>query len=406
MEELRSLESIKTLDELTGALNTELNRAAISFVRIGYLLKTARDTDVLKDTQYANINEYAADKFGLDKSQVSRFININDRFSIGGYSEHLKTEYEGYGQAKLSLMLTLPDELNAELSPEYSKADIQTVKEEYEAEQNITPIEAALEERPDDLPDEFIEMIIKALNDEEQEAARLIKESVDIGKSMGLEIGYADAQEAYMPEGDTAYSVRIPGVGRFLISMKESMITITNVRTMEKSPLGWDEFAKVCAADVEHREFAAHSGPKEKKGKTERVKKPKKSKYQVEVERFHEQNDIKPQKTEQNDINPQKAEEMEEETHELPYPDNVEPEITHVSPEDPLPEEEIKVLDQRELERIANGLRSLADEFERGTGGNLYDRPVKELEGMKDEIEQLSGELIPIIEDAIKRKQA
>ena len=49
MEELKSFEQIKTLDELTGALNSELNRAAISFVRIGYLLKTARDTDILKD---------------------------------------------------------------------------------------------------------------------------------------------------------------------------------------------------------------------------------------------------------------------------------------------------------------------------------------------------------------------
>lgn len=60
------------------AVDTEMNRAAESFVRIGYLLKIARDTDILKESEYANVNEFAESIYHLDKSQVSRFININD----------------------------------------------------------------------------------------------------------------------------------------------------------------------------------------------------------------------------------------------------------------------------------------------------------------------------------------
>ena len=103
---------ITTIDQLKSALNTELNKTANSFVRIGYLLKLARDEQILKGSGYTDVNDFAQKEFGIDKTQVSRFIRINDRFSIGGYSENLKIEYESYGSAKLSLMLTLPDELN------------------------------------------------------------------------------------------------------------------------------------------------------------------------------------------------------------------------------------------------------------------------------------------------------
>ena len=52
---------------------------------------------------------------------VSRFISINDRFSEDGNSPVLRTTYQGFGYAKLAIMLQLPDTLNEELTPEYSK---------------------------------------------------------------------------------------------------------------------------------------------------------------------------------------------------------------------------------------------------------------------------------------------
>ncbi len=151
-----TVENVKTLEDLKSQLNIELNKAAISFVRIGYLLKTARDTDILKDTEYSDVNEFAQKEFGLDRSQVSRFMRINDRFSISGYSEQLKVEYEGYGSAKLSLMLTLPDEINEELSPEMSKSDIQAVKEDYDEEQKITDLEVMREDKEPEEPEELL----------------------------------------------------------------------------------------------------------------------------------------------------------------------------------------------------------------------------------------------------------
>ena len=78
----------KSYQEYKEELKTELNRTVESFVRIGYLLKVARDTDILKQSEYDNVVDFAKAEYGIDKTQVSRFIHINDKFSEGGYADH------------------------------------------------------------------------------------------------------------------------------------------------------------------------------------------------------------------------------------------------------------------------------------------------------------------------------
>lgn len=271
MDEVMSYSNINTFAELTDAICGELCKAAISFVRIGYLLKRARDEDILKDTGFSDIYEYANTKFGLDKSQVSRFININDRYSIGGYSEHLKVEYEGYGYSKLALMLTLPDEINEELSPQYTKTEINVIKAEYEAEQKISDMEVMMEEKEDG-PDEFVAMIVKELNDEHPDAAIYLNDTMKLAAKMGIIVNDTDIMEAYIPDGVATYSIRIPGQGRFMVSMKPEGITILNMRDPEnKSPLSWQEFKDILMEDMKVRDFPEETKKPEKK-KIEKVK--------------------------------------------------------------------------------------------------------------------------------------
>lgn len=271
------LSKIGNITELKEELGNELNRAATSFVRIGYLLKLARDTDILKDSSYSNVNEFASAEFGLDKTQVSRFIRINDRFAIGGYSETLKVEYNNYGSAKLSLMLTLPDEINKELSAQYSKSDIETIKAEYEAEQKISELEVMMEE-PSDGPDEFLQAIVKELNDEHDDVSAYFAETIRMARKLGVEPNEADVKEAYMPDGDKTYSIRISGQSRFMINMKDSGMSIVNMRAPEeKSSLSWEEFKILILDDMAARSFPEPEKPKEKpKSKKVEPAKPKK----------------------------------------------------------------------------------------------------------------------------------
>lgn len=296
MEDIANYDHISNIAEVRNLMDMELNRAAVSFVRIGYLLKTVRDDpDMLKDTAYSSVNEFAMAEFGLDKSAVSRFMRINDRFSLGGYSEQLRENYEGFGSAKLSLMLTLPDEINEELSPEYTKTEINAIKSEYEAESKISDLEVMMEEKPEG-PDDFLAQIVKELNDEHPDAAMYLNDTMKLAAKMGIAVSDADIMEAYIPDEVGAYSIRIPGQGRFMVSMKPEGITIINMRDPEnKSPLSWSEFKDILMEDMKVRDFPEETKKPEKK-KTEKVKpaKPKENRYVEEVRKYHEQGEVAP----------------------------------------------------------------------------------------------------------------
>ena len=219
-----------TYSEFKTALDTEMNKAAESFVKIGYLLKIARDTDILAESGYNSLTEFAQAEYNLDKSQVSRFIAINDNYSVDGYSDRLMTEYTGYGYSKLAMMLTLPAAVAKEFSPAYSKSDIQVLKEEVAAEEAISPMEVYLEGEKEELED--ASLLYQAMYQLFLENPELyMHETVD-----------ADALfDALAPAGESIYTVRIQGVGRIMISCKEDRVNLVNVRTNNVEICTWEQ---------------------------------------------------------------------------------------------------------------------------------------------------------------------
>lgn len=208
-----------------------MKTVAGDFVEIGYLLKRARDTDILKASGYRNIYEYAEDKYNVDKSEVSRYIRINDRFSEGGYSPQLQNQYQDFGVAKLAIMLQLPDAVNEELTPEFSKAEIQTIKEEIDAERQITDIEVMIEEPPAWQQDEDT-LEYKALK-------QLIHDEPELYLNLCTTKAAEQEKELFSllaPMGAKMYTVRIADTGRFNITIKENAETIAliNIRSEEK----------------------------------------------------------------------------------------------------------------------------------------------------------------------------
>lgn len=213
-------------------LDAELEKSAESFIRIGYLLKVARDTGILKESGYASVNEFAQKEYGLDKTQVSRFMRINDRFSKDGYAETLKEEYKGFGYAKLSIMLQLPDSINEELSPEYSKTEIQAIKDECDEEEKITDLEVMMEKK-DEAQEEIDGMLQKVayqIGKEDSSLYEILWESLIANNEQEKEF-----MEHLAPSGMKTYSIRIPGTGRMMLMIKESEeeVKLLNVREPE-----------------------------------------------------------------------------------------------------------------------------------------------------------------------------
>lgn len=315
------LMTITSYQDLREQLHNELSQTATGFVRIGYLLKKARDTDILANEGYKDVNEFASAEFGLDKTQVSRFIRINDRFSEGGNSDRIQEKYAQYGSAKLSLMLTLPDEINEELTPEMSKSDIQAVKEDYDEEQKITDLEVMMEDKDPDQPDEFIALVAKQLNDEHEEPIVFFHGSHELATKMGIEPAVVDIKEAYIPDGDKTYNIRIAGQGRFMVSMKDSGITITNMRDPgNKTPLSWEEFLRAVLEDEKTRNFVVVSkqAKPEKKEKAKKVEKAKVAPVQPKNEQKEPESVSEQPKAEENDEKTSEIEKVEGEVIEEP----------------------------------------------------------------------------------------
>ena len=227
----------KTFSEWQQELDTELVKSAESFVKIGYLLKVARDTDILVNSGYVNVVDFAKARYGLDKTQVSRFIHINDRFSEGGNSAELQDRYKGMGYAKLTIMLQLPDEINEEISTDFSKSEIEDIKKEIDEENKISDIEVWMEGTQEEAEkyNELGQVMYQLLHDMPELFTKIAQSSIETEELMNV----------LAPSGEMIYSVRIPGTGRLMLSIKVNTgrITITNVRSMEKTEWNIEDLA-------------------------------------------------------------------------------------------------------------------------------------------------------------------
>lgn len=248
----------KTYREYKAELDSELQKTAEGFVRIGYLLKVARDTNVLAESGYKTVAEFAQAEYSLDKTQVSRFISINDKFAEGGYSERLQAKYQGFGYAKLTLMLQLPDAVNEALTPSYSKAEIQSIKEEVDEEKKVSDIEVCLE--ASGAPEEegtFIERIVKQLLHDEPGMFGELH-----GEAFGCSVNMQHFQRIMAPAGEKTYSVRLAGVGRILLILNDgSDNRAVNSRTGEFEEVAWQQLRDAVEKYTGFKECTGKTAP-------------------------------------------------------------------------------------------------------------------------------------------------
>ena len=271
----------KSYQEYKAELDGELQKTAEGFVRIGYLLKVARDTNILAESGYQTVTEFAEAEYNLNKTQVSRFISINDRFSEEGYSDRLKDSYKDFGYAKLTIMLQLPEAMTEELSPDYSKAEIQELKEEMDEEKKISDIELAIEKADAEeqriLPPEEGSMLGKAvwqLGKEQQEIYSKVWKAFEEGDRSRV-------KDILAPQGDAIYMMRIQGTGRLMLSISGEAVSITEVRSQNKERFSVEdiisELERICpVAGMDVKEayrsvYGEDLEPQEQKEKKEEV---------------------------------------------------------------------------------------------------------------------------------------
>lgn len=333
----------KTYTEYKRELDAELSKSAESFVRIGYLLKVARDTDILAESGYKNMAEFANAEYGLSSTYVSRFIRINDKFSEGGYSDHLLPEYQGFGYAKLTLMLQLPEAINEALTPKYSKSDIQAIKDEVDQEKKVTDIERALEgteEKP------LIEQIIFNIGKEHPELYLKISQKFIDGICT-----QEDIAECMAPKGIEQYTARIIGLGAVKLFLDEDGCRIVVIRSGEKEDTTWEiirqQWEKIYGSKEKWEELYGEKFPEKEEiapvqQETPKVVKPVQQSTEIQKDEPQEKVGQEPEEVPENEESesiPNEEQTLHDVEPSIPATDPI-PEPEHVS------EEDVEVIEQ------------------------------------------------------------
>ena len=234
---MTALTEIKGFQAFQEAMDHEIKEASEGFVRIGYLLKVARDTEILRESGYKTVTEFASARYGLTADIVSRYIAINDRFSEGGYSDRLADRYQAYGMTKLAEMLTLPDEVIAAIPTTATRQEIREVKAEITEEMKRTDLEVILEEPKVELATLAQEVMYQYFDKAPERYPQAF-----------TAVYQPDAEEALLetlaPTGIGMTMVRVEGRGKLMLSIEEKEITITNVRTQLRTQYTPEEMVR------------------------------------------------------------------------------------------------------------------------------------------------------------------
>lgn len=229
-------------------------------VELGYQLKIARDTGVLQESGYSTMGEFAREEYGLRPDQTTRYIQLNDKYSENGYSRRLQEKYTGIGKTILMEMLTLPDIISEEITESFSKEDVRTLNSEIKEENMITDLEVMMEEtdqKQEELPS-ILEKTVYQLGKDYPEVYIELFGAFEIDDSQG-------ATEILAPNEEKIYSLRIPGTGRMLLSLKlsEQEIRLINVRSQEKEDFIWKQLERALRNLMDFTKTAEESWEKQ-----------------------------------------------------------------------------------------------------------------------------------------------
>lgn len=221
--------------EIKQKLRQELIGVKRSFVRIGYMLRQIDDQKGYEQDGYKSIAEFAQKELGLHPSTTTRFIEINREYSIDGYSERLREEYEDLSRSQLEEMLKLPEEDRAMIEPAASRESIRDLKR-FNAARSEQPVTDCHQmDGEGQQADKINNLFESFFHDNREELNALFS----LPEPAGLTEEYIrEATEIINPGGNRSYRK-----GVFFMMMYEKKIMIKQFGSTPQE-LSWAEFLK------------------------------------------------------------------------------------------------------------------------------------------------------------------
>lgn len=292
---MQEIITIKNYAEFEQKFDTVMLETAEKFVVIGFMLKVARDTDILKESGYSSMGEFAQKRYGLTKDIASRYIAINDKYSENGYSEKLNEKYSAFGFTKLAEMLTLPEVVADEIGPEMTREDIRAIKAEINEENKISDIEVILEEKDQgaEAQEGTLAKVLYQICHENPEIFERLWVAVK-EKSSEIEC----LMDSLSPSGVAMISCRIPGSERLMLKIMgiDENPKVIKVRSNEKEEFTWEELQQVAVRLCEGLYGSWREAWEEKYSEKLPEEKPEVAPAQLKAERVVKAKPKKPEK--------------------------------------------------------------------------------------------------------------
>ena len=154
-------------DMETGYLNCislikeNFQNMAENVVAIGFYLKHIKEKRLYLEGDYSSFADFAKGEFGLSASSASRYISINERFSIDGNSPFILEDKKVFSKSQLQEMLYLSEEQVEQVAPDMTVKEIrelatsQETEIACESEDEQLPGQLDIEFYPEVLPDGY-----------------------------------------------------------------------------------------------------------------------------------------------------------------------------------------------------------------------------------------------------------
>ncbi len=138
-------------------IHEELQKTRKSFIKIGWYLKHIHINKMYEQDGYANIYEFAMDKFHISQPTATRFMNICEEFSINHNSPELDKKYEDYNISQLFEMLSMSKDKLEQITPKMTVKQIRELKKDMnKIDDDSIPGQTSIEANfPEYLPEEY-----------------------------------------------------------------------------------------------------------------------------------------------------------------------------------------------------------------------------------------------------------
>lgn len=239
------LRKFTSYEQFKQEFDHEVRAHVQGYIRMGYLLRRAADTGIILQSPYRTVAEFAWAEYHLKPDAVSKMIAVNERYSEGGYSERVAERYSGFGSSLLAEMLTLPESVVNALPDTVTREVIRDVKREMKEEESITPMEVMTEEKEPGqqaMETTLSKFFYQYYRDDRERYIELHDYVASCCERLDGD-SREFTQNHLAPAGVGVKMVRIVGIGRFMLSIKDigQPIELLNMRSGESEKISWSE---------------------------------------------------------------------------------------------------------------------------------------------------------------------